>query len=34
MDIEPLLVAKCIEFGEAVLNDEIWSIIKQISHGN
>ena len=29
MDVEPTLVAKCDEFGKAVLNDEIWSIIKQ-----
>lgn len=34
MDVEPMLVAKRDEFGEAVLNDEIWSIIKQISNGN
>src|SRR5690606_30259508 len=34
MDVAPTLVAKRDEFGEAVLNDEIWSIIKQISNGN
>jgi len=34
MDVEPQVVAKYDEFGEAVLNDEIWSIIKQLSNGS
>lgn len=34
MDVEPQVVAKHDEFGEAVLNDEIWSIIKQLSNGS
>jgi len=34
MDVEPRLIAKCDEFGETVLNDEIWSIIKQLGNGN
>lgn len=34
MDVEPHLIAKYDEFGEVVLNDEIWSIIKQLGNGD
>ncbi len=34
MDLTPEIIAKCDEFGKAIINDEIWSIIQEQHNGN